>query len=59
LRDGFTSVGGSNLESQDYWSSTEYVYPNEAWMFNFGYDSWYDYPKAETAYPLVRACLAF
>lgn len=59
LRDGFTSVGGSNLESQDYWSSTEYVYPDEAWMFNFGYDSWYDYPKAETAYPLVRACLAF
>ena len=59
LRDGFTSVGGSNLESQDYWSSTEYVYPNEAWMFNFGYNSWYDYPKAETAYPLVRACLAF
>ena len=58
LRDGFTSVGGSNLESQDYWSSTEYVYPNEAWMFNFGYDCWYDYPKAE-AYPQVRACLAF
>ena len=59
LRDGFISVGGSNLESQDYWSSTEYVYSNEAWMFNFGYDSWYDYPKDESAYPLVRACLAF
>jgi hypothetical protein len=59
LRDGFISVDGSNLESQDYWSSTEYVYSNEAWMFNFGYDSWYDYPKDESAYPLVRACLAF
>jgi hypothetical protein len=60
LLDGFTSVGGSNLESQDYWSSTEYESnTDEAWMFNFGYDSWYDYPKAETAYPLVRACLAF
>ena len=58
LRDGFTSVGGSNLESKDYWSSTEYVSPDEAWMFNFGYDSWYDYPKG-TAYPQVRACLAF
>ena len=59
LRDGFTSVGGSNLESKDYWSSTEYEYDsNEAWMFNFGYDCWYDYPKG-TAYPQVRACLAF
>jgi hypothetical protein len=59
LRDGFISVHGSNLESQDYWSSTEYDYSNEAWMFNFGYNSWYDYPKDESAYPLVRACLAF
>ena len=59
LRDGFTSVGGSNLVSKDYWSSTEYEYDsNEAWMFNFGYDCWYDYPKG-TAYPQVRACLAF
>ena len=59
LLDGFTSVGGSNLESQDYWSSTEYEYdPTEAWMFNFGYDCWYDTPK-NRVYPLVRACLAF
>ena len=57
LRDGFTSVGGSNLKSKDYWSSTEYYY-DEAWMFNFDYDRWYDYPKDE-AYPQVRACLAF
>ena len=60
LRDGFTSVGGSNMESKDYWSSTEYENDsNEAWTFNFGYDCWYDYPKAEEAYPQVRACLAF
>ena len=60
LRDGFTSVGGSNMESKDYWSSTEYENDsNKAWMFNFGYDCWYDYPKAEEAYPQVRACLAF
>ena len=59
LLDGFTSVGGSNLESQDYWSSTEYESnTDEAWMFNFGYDWWYDYSKG-TAYPQVRACLAF
>ena len=59
LRDGFTSVGGSNLKSQDYWSSTEYEYDStEAWMFNFDYDCWYDNPK-DRVYPLVRACLAF
>ena len=59
LLDGFTSVGGSNLESQDYWSSTEYESnTDEAWMFNFGYDWWYDTPK-NRVYPLVRACLAF
>ena len=57
LRDGFTSVGGSNLQSKDYWSSTE-KNDTEAWMFNFDYDWWYDYPKG-TAYPQVRACLAF
>ena len=59
LRDGFTSVGGSNLVSKDYWSSTEYEYDSsEAWMFNFDYDWWYDTPK-DRVYPLVRACLAF
>ena len=58
LRDGFTSVGGSNLVSKDYWSSTEYD-SRSAWTFNFGYGSCYDYPKAEEAYPQVRACLAF
>ena len=59
LLNGFTSVGGYNLESKDYWSSTEYESdPTEAWMFNFGYDQWYDYPKGG-AYPQVRACLAF
>lgn len=59
LRDGFTSVGGSNLKSQDYWSSTEYEYnSSDAWMFNFDYDWWYDNPK-DRDYPLVRACLAF
>ncbi len=58
LRDGFT--GGSNLVSKDYWSSTEREsYTDEAWMFNFGYDCWYTYPKYTEAYPQVRACLAF
>ena len=57
LRDGFESVGGSNLVEKDYWSSTE-INDTQAWMFNFGYDWWYDYSKG-TAYPQVRACLAF
>ena len=59
LRDGFTSVGGSNLESDDYWSSTEYEdYLNYAWLFEFGGGGWNVYPK-DYYYPLVRACLAF
>ena len=59
LRDGFTSVGGSNLESDDYWSSTEYEdYLNYAWLFDFGGGGWNVYPK-DYYYPLVRACLAF
>ena len=59
LRDGFTSVGGSNLQSKDYWSSTEYEYnTTKAWSVNLGYECWYDNSK-DRVYPMVRACLAF
>lgn len=57
LRDGFTSVGGSNLKSNAYWSSTE-SNANSAWVFYFANGSWHDYPKV-LGDPLVRACLAF
>ena len=59
LRDGFTSVGGSNLKSNYYWSSTEYENdPDDAWMFYFDYGYWTEDSKG-IGYPLVRACLAF
>jgi hypothetical protein len=59
LRNGFTSVGGSNLESDYYWSSTEYeIAPSNAWMFLFSNGSWDWFPKSINS-SLVRACLAF
>ena len=60
LRDGFTSVGGSNLDSDYYWSSTEYENDpsNDAWMFYFINGSWNEFFKSMDSI-LVRACLAF
>ena len=59
LRDGFESVGGSNLVEKDYWSSTEYEYnTTNAWSVNLGYECWY-YNSKDRVYPMVRACLAF
>ena len=57
LRDGFSSVGGSNLQSGSYWSSTEIgsVY---AWDFHFDDGRWY-LPYKDDADVRVRACLAF
>lgn len=59
LRNGFTSVGGSNLESDYYWSSTEYESDSfSAWMFLFSNGSWDGFPKSINS-SRVRACLAF
>ena len=59
LRDGFSSVGGSNLQSDTsarYWSSTAFD-SDEAWRIYFYNGIWnFDY-KDESRY--VRACLAF
>ena len=57
LRDGFESVGGSNLQSAGYWSSTEYD-SDYAYFYHFDNDQWYvDYKTCD--YFWVRACLAF
>ena len=56
LRDGFTSVGGSNLQSGDYWSSTE-LDDISAWRYDFKNGSWYYSSKGGGV--LVRSCLAF
>ncbi len=56
LRDGFSSVGGTNMPSGRYWASTEYS-SSDAWFYYFSDGNWYYTGK--TAYRNVRACLAF
>ena len=57
LRDGFSSVGGSNLQSGTYWSSTEDG-SNKAYRYTFGSGVWVSDSK-DGGYVWVRACLAF
>ncbi len=59
LHDGFSSVGGTNMQWSStyyYWSSTEYD-SDHAWNYNFSGGSWYSDLKENCNY--VRACLAF
>ena len=59
LRDGFTSVGGSNLQSADYWSSTvDGDDPESVYKFHFGDGNWHGGMMSNTD-SMVRACLAF
>ena len=57
LRDGFSSVGGDNLQSVIYWSSTEGD-TGTAWGFEFGNCNCYQFTLNDAVYR-VRACLAF
>ncbi len=57
LRDGFSSVGGSNLQPYYYWSSTEYK-DGKAYLFSFDSGKWNAALKGNGS-PVVRACLAF
>ena len=59
LRDGFSSVGGSNMDEGLYWSSTKHEggYYDEAWCYVFQSGHWgYNQKKN---YCQARACLAF
>ena len=56
LRDGFSSVGGTNMQSGFYWSSSLMDY-NRAWGYRFYYSHWGYDDKGLDYY--VRACLAF
>jgi len=58
LRDGFSSVGGTNMLWDVYRSSTEDG-SDKAWYYVFidGYGDWYADSKDDALY--VRACLAF
>jgi hypothetical protein len=59
LRDGFSSVGGTNLQEEYYWSSTEDD-SDFAWYYNFNDGKWHNYYHARKDYSnYVRACLVF
>ena len=59
LRDGFTSVDGTNMQNNFYWSSTENDSDSSlASLYSFNFGMWLNMTKASfSAY--VRACLAF
>ena len=57
LRDGFASVGGTNLNSYYYWSSSIALSGRFIYSFNFDNGDWNAPYEEESLY--VRACLAF
>jgi len=57
LRDGFSGVGGTNMQKDQYWSSTGDGSGYIAWTCNFNNGNWFDpYTDSER---YVRACLEF
>jgi hypothetical protein len=58
LRDGFSTRGGTNLQSRDYWSSTEREI-DLAHDIDFNDGKWYAIDKKLSGKCYVRACLAF
>ena len=60
LRDGFSSVGGSNMNKGDYWSFTEdgKDYAKAYYFGNTGGGGWFSMYKTSDGNN-VRACLAF
>lgn len=56
LRDYFSARGGRNMQSNFYWSCTEYG-TNRAWNLYFINGNWYYSNKTYNHY--VRACFAF
>lgn len=58
LRDGFTSVGGTNMKKGFYWSSSTEDDTDNAYNHYFGTGGeWYSSTKNNNLN--VRACLAF
>jgi len=53
MRDGFSDVGGTNMQADQYWSSTGNS--NTAYACNFNNGNWYDPYSDSSRY--VRACL--
>jgi len=58
LRDGFSSVGGTNMQLGRYWSSSE-VDSESAWLYYFGNGQGYSIDDYKDSGYFVRACLAW
>jgi hypothetical protein len=58
LRDGFSSVGGTNMQLDCYWSSSE-VDSESAWLYYFGNGQGYSIDDYKDSGYFVRACLAW
>ena len=60
LRDRFSEIGASNLQTGSYWSSTESEYDSsEAWYHDFSDYGLWDFISKAVPVIRVRACLAF
>ena len=59
LRTGFSGVGGTNLNSGTYWSSTNHTTDGNAWAYKFNQGSWGAFMKNATTVKYTRACIAF
>ena len=60
LRDGFSSVGGTNMQSGAYWSSTANdANADKAWRYNFTTGFYWENNVNKTVNNYVRACLTF
>ena len=60
LRTGFSSIGATDMEYGNYWSSTEVEEDSsKAWNYYFGGGSWGSSLNKTVSAVNVRACLAF
>ena len=60
LRDGFSFVGGTNMQEDAYWSSTERDSDDsQAWVYFFNFIANWSFGNKEANAGYVRPCLAF
>ena len=61
LRNSFSGVGGTNLNSSTYWSSTDHTTEGLAWAHKFkdSNGGWAGFTKETTSEKYTRACIAF
>lgn len=59
LRDGFTSVGGTNMKEKNYWTSSEYIQDGVTYGLTYYFSNGINYSCKKSDPLYVRACLAF